>query len=241
LLTEATWDCNGTGMSLQAMDSSHVSLVSLCLRSDGFDTYRCDRNISMGINLTSMAKILKCAGNDDAVTVKAGDNADTITFMFESPNGEKVSDYEMKLMDLDTEHLGIPETDYSCIIKLPSAEFQRICRDLSQIGESVVICCTKEGVKFSASGDLGTGNIKLAQSSNVDKEEEAVTIEMQETVTLTFALRYLNFFTKATPLAPQVCLSMSADVPLVVEYKIGDMGYIRYYLAPKIEDNEEAS
>ncbi len=42
-------------------------------------------------------------------------------------------------------------------MKLPSAEFQRICRDLSQIGESVIICCTKEGVKFSASGDLGTG------------------------------------------------------------------------------------
>ena len=51
LLNEATWDCNSTGISLQAMDSSHVSLVSLSLRSDGFDTYRCDRNISMGINL----------------------------------------------------------------------------------------------------------------------------------------------------------------------------------------------
>lgn len=58
------------------------------------------------------------------------------------------------------------------------------------------------------------GNIKLAQSANVDKEEEAVVIEMQEPVTLTFALRYLNFFTKATPLSSQVSLSMSADVPL---------------------------
>jgi len=55
LLNEATWDCNSTGMSLQAMDSSHVSLVSLSLRSDGFDTYRCDRNISMGINLARFA------------------------------------------------------------------------------------------------------------------------------------------------------------------------------------------
>jgi len=241
LLNDATWDCNSTGMSLQAMDSSHVSLVSLMLRSDGFDTYRCDRNLCMGINLGSMSKILKCAGNDDAITVKAGDNADSVTFMFESPNGEKVSDYEMKLMDLDSEHLGIPETDYSCVIKLPAAEFQRICRDLSQIGESVIICCTKEGVKFSANGDLGTGNIKLAQTAHVDKEDEAVTIEMQEAVTLTFALRYLNFFTKATPLSGQVSLSMSPEVPLVVEYKIGDMGYVRYYLAPKIEDGEEAS
>lgn len=241
LLNEATWDCSSTGMSLQAMDSSHVSLVSLLLRSDGFDTYRCDRNISMGIKLASMAKILQCAGNDDAITLKAGDDADTVTFMFESQNGDRVSDYEMKLMDLDAEHLGIPETDYDCVIKMPAAEFQRICRDLSQIGESVVICCTKEGVKFSASGDLGTGNIKLAQTANVDKEEEAVVIEMNEPCTLTFALQYLNFFTKATPLASRVTLCMSSSVPLVVEYKIGDMGYIRYYLAPKIEDGDDAS
>lgn len=130
---------------LQAMDNSHVSLVSLTLRSDGFDKFRCDRNLSMGMNLTSMAKILKCSNNDDTVTMKAQDNADTVTFMFESQNQEKVSDYEMKLMNLDQEHLGIPETEYACIVRMPSMEFARICRDLSQFGESVVISCTKEG------------------------------------------------------------------------------------------------
>ena len=80
---------------------------------------------------------------------------------------------------------------------------------MSQFGESVVISCTKEGVKFSAAGDIGVGNIKLAQTANVDKEEEAVTIEMQEPVTLTFACRYLNMFTKATCLAPQVTSNMA--------------------------------
>jgi hypothetical protein len=49
--------------------------------------------------------------------------------------------------------------------------------------------------------DYCTANIKLAQTSNVDKEELAVTIEMQEPVTLTFASRYLNSFTKATSLS----------------------------------------
>lgn len=95
-----------------------------------------------------------------------------------------------------------------------------------------------KGVKFSASGDVGAANVKLAQTSSIDKEEEAVIIEMQEPVTLTFACRYLNSFTKATPLSTQVQLSMSADVPLVVEYKVQDYGHIRYYLAPKIEDEE---
>ena len=46
--------------------------------------------------------------------------------MFEAPNQEKVSDYEMKLMNLDQEHLGIPETDYACVIKMPSSEFARV-------------------------------------------------------------------------------------------------------------------
>ena len=86
LVTDANFDCSASGVSLQAMDSSHVSLISLLLRSDGFDHYRCDRNLSLGINLGSMSKIMKCSGNDDIVTLKADDSGDTITFMFESPS-----------------------------------------------------------------------------------------------------------------------------------------------------------
>jgi len=239
LINEGTWDCSASGISLQAMDNSHVSLVALNLKSDGFDRFRCDRNLSMGMNLGSMAKILKCSENNDVVTIKAQDDADTVTFVFESANQEKVSDFEMKLMNLDAEHLGIPDTEYSVKVKMPSSEFQRICRDLSQIGDSVQITCTKDGIRFSASGDLGSGNIKLSQTADVEKEEEAVIIDMQEAVTLTFALRYLNSFTKATPLSSQVILSMSADVPLVVEYRIEEMGHLRFYLAPKIDDSED--
>lgn len=43
---------------------------------------------------------------------------------------------------------------------------------------------------------------------------DQVTIEMNEPVQLIFALNYLNFFTKATPLSKTVTLSMSADIPL---------------------------
>lgn len=68
------------------------------------------------------------------------------------------------------------EQEYSCVVKMPSGEFARICRDLSQIGDAVMISCAKDGVKFSASGELGTGNVKLSQTSNVDKEDEAVRI-----------------------------------------------------------------
>jgi len=237
LVTDANFDCSSSGITLQAMDSSHVSLVSLLLRSDGFEHYRCDRNLALGINLTSFSKILKCSGNDDMVTLKAEDSTDTITFMFESPKQDRVSDFELKLLNLDSETLGIPDTEYLAQIKMPSSEFQRICRDLTIMGDTVVISATKEGVKFSVKGDLGNGNVIVRPTSDVDtKENDRTSLQITEPVSLTFALRYLNFFTKATALSGQVILSLSKEVPLVVEYKIEDLGYIRYYLAPKIED-----
>ena len=70
LVNDGNFDCSNTGFGLQAMDTSHVSLVSMMLRSDGFDHYRCDRNISMGMNLNNMAKMLKCANDKDVVTMK---------------------------------------------------------------------------------------------------------------------------------------------------------------------------
>ena len=71
--------------------------------------------------------------------------------------------------------------------------------------------------------------------------EKATVIEMNEPVSLTFALRYLNSFTKATPLSSTVTVSLSSELPVVVEYKIAEMGYIRFYLAPKIEEDEDES
>ncbi|EPQ06903.1 Sorting nexin-18 [Myotis brandtii] len=38
LINEACWDISSSGVNLQSMDSSHVSLVQLTLRSEGFDT-----------------------------------------------------------------------------------------------------------------------------------------------------------------------------------------------------------
>lgn len=143
---------------------------------------------------------------------------------------------ELKLMDIDNEQLGIPDTPYKCTVQMPSGEFQRIIRDLQVMGDTCTISCTKEGIRFSVSGDLGTGNI-LTRANASAKEEEKVVIDMEEPVELNFALRYLNFFTKATSLSGSVIVSMSPDVPVVIEYPIEDFGHIKYYLAPKIDED----
>lgn len=78
-----------------------------------------------------------------------------------------------------------------------------------------------------------------AHSPMLLRPQEKVTVTMEEPVTLKFALRYLALFTKATPLGPVVTISMTPDNPVVVEYPIDTFGYVRYYLAPKIDEADE--
>lgn len=215
------------------MDNSHVSLVAMQLQPDYFEKYRCDRNVSLGLDLRSLAKVLKCANGDDAVTISAADTADKMQLGFQSSNMERTADYELRLLNLEQDHLAIPDTNYTCVVHMPATEFSRICRDMSAFNESVVISCSKEGIKFSANGEMGSVNIKLSETAKGD-----VTLQVDEPVSLSFAGRYLTTFTRATPLAETVKLGMAVDVPLLVEYSIEDYGYIRYYLAPKVDEPE---
>jgi len=199
----------------------------------------------------------------------------------------------MKLMDIDQEHLGIPDTQYDATITMSSAEFARICRDLSALGESVKIEASKEGVRFSSDGEVGSGSILLKQSagsdrratrvkSDPDEEEEevdekpnidsdgeeeiddeerpkkrkanggakaskkakaaaaddgdvGVSIILEKQVSLTFSLKYLANFAKSAPLAREVSLNMSNDVPLLVQFDF-EQGLLQFFLAPKISD-----
>jgi proliferating cell nuclear antigen len=192
------------------------------------------------MKLANLSKILKCAANDDAITMKSEDNGDTITFMFESQGQERISEFDLKLMDIDSEHLGIPDNEYEATVRLPAAEFARIVKDLSTIGDTVEIAVTKDAVKFSTSGDIGSATIMCRQNKCVENKDEATEIDVTEPVALTFALRYLNSFSKATPLSTHTVLKLSKELPIVVEYEMSGMGKLAFYLAPKIEDEEMA-
>ena len=241
LVTDANIEINESGLTVQAIDSSHVSLVSLQMNPHLFGHFRCDKPMTLGINLGNFAKILKCAGNDDSITLKAQEEGEILTIAFDSPGQERSSEFELKLMDIDGEHLGIPEQEYQCTTKMSSAEFMRIVRDMAVLGDTAQIAVTKEGISFEVRGDMGNGKIKLRQNSGgVDgKDDDALDVTMEEPVELSFALRHLGFFTKATPLSTRVTLAMSPDMPVAVTYNVGDeegMGSLSFYLAPKLED-----
>merc|ERR1711957_938340 len=185
----------------------------------------------------SLAKILKMCGPSDSLKIQWKGGADTVGFQCESGADDRIADFDLKLMQIEREHMEIPEQQYKVVAKLPSAEFQKICRDLKEFGETMQIQASKEGIKFSVQGDIGAGNVML-KPREADKPEDKVSLTVHEPVTATFALRYLVTFSKAAPLSGVVELGLGPDAPLLVKYALesADNGHMQFYLAPKIDE-----
>ena len=51
--------------------------------------------------------------------------------------GDKISEFNLSLITIDSENLGIPETDFTSICTMPSGEFGRICKEFVGLSESI--------------------------------------------------------------------------------------------------------
>lgn len=99
LVTDANLFCTAEGISYQSMDAAHVALVAFELNANGFDHYRCDKGVTLGFNSANMSKILKMMGSDDIIYMKAEDEPNKLTMVFESPKTETIADFGEYLHD----------------------------------------------------------------------------------------------------------------------------------------------
>merc|ERR1712166_272407 len=219
LCKEINFDCSEKGIEVQSMDSSHVALVSLILREKAFQDYKCDRATTLGMNMEAVSKVMKMCNPTDMLKLRAENGADHATFQCENTGEDEVSEFDLKLMQIEAEHMEIPEQEYACVVQMPSAKFLKIVKDLKEFGETMQISASKDGLRFSVKGDLGDGNVMLKPRES-DKEDERITLTVKEPVVATFALAYLVKFAKAAPLSGAVELGVGVDMPISVKFEL---------------------
>lgn len=231
------------------MDLAHVSLVTLQLNSEGFTTFECKKPITLGINLIDFYKILKMAYSDDIITLSASDESSYLEINFFNEgkykkylillifniDSEREVEYSLNLLNIQTESLGIPGQDYKTSILMSSSEFAKICKELSVLSEVVNIKVEQDKAKFSIKGKSGNGCI-IIKSNNPNKVEDKIKIICQEKINISYGLKYLNSFSKASNVTSLVKIHLSSTNPLLINYEIENFGYIRFYLAPKMAE-----
>lgn len=229
-LSKLTQDVNfcfhPSGLFIQTMDSSHVSLCKIELPESDFQEFSCTRSIHIGLNVAVVDKVVSSQSKMTSCTMICSDDSDSCTLKFVGETHQCV--YEIPLMTIDSEDPEIPsDTTYDAEALLKSTLFAKQIKDCSVIGDRVTISMAEPSLVMKTEGDLGTFHVESTGESCIVQGEHKG---------FSYSVKFLSLFTAATPMSGHVRLSLSNEMPLCVSYVCGKGGRIDFYLAPWCED-----
>lgn len=232
------------GMRIINMDKSHTILAHLFLRAENFEKYICNREkIVIGVNLFHLFKLINTIDNDDTLTIyiEEGDYSDGVVrhlgLRFDNGDIRQVRSWKLRLIEPEVEDLVQPEVWYESILNLPSADFQKIIRDLSCISEKLEIKSVGKELIFSCSGQFAEAEVRRTEQ---DGSMEFVQQDDQNTIIQgVFSLKNLNYFIKCTNLCPHIEMYLGNGLPLVVRYNVASLGDIKLCLVSLPQGGED--
>lgn len=229
LLTDTCIEFDSTGLKIIAMDTSHVVLVHLKLEAKNFESYYCPNKVSIGVNMLQMHKLIKTVHNNDTLTLFMDeDDINHLGIKIENSDKNTKSTFYLNLLDLDNPSISIDPTEFSSVITLPSSDFQKICRDMSNISEYVEIKNIHNQLIFSCKGDFCSQETILSDNSEIQNNGNIVQG--------VFKLKYLVLFTKCSNLCNTIEIYLKNDYPLIVKYSVASLGEIKLAIAPSLSD-----
>ena len=177
--------------------------------------------------MTSLFKIIKCMKNNDSIRFFVTRDTNTkLNIQIENKEKKTVINSNMKLLDIDDQHLEIPDIAFDCVYNMPSNDFQSHIRDLSIITSKVSITSDNGKIIFKGEGDFADRIIEVG-------ENNGMTNMIANGI---FNIKYLLLFTKSTNLCTTVEIYLKDKFPLVLVYNVANLGKLKYILSPLIED-----
>ena len=236
ILLETNITFEPDGIRIINMDKSHTILAHLYLAAQNFEFYECKKDkIIIGVNMFHLFKLINSIDNDDTLTIyiEGSDYIDGIVshlaLKFENGEIKQCKTQKLRLIEPEQEELQYPDVKFSSIINLPSADFQKIIRDLSCISDKLEIKSVGNELIFKCSGQFASAEIHRAESDGsmgfILKQDPSKIIQGE------FSLKNLGYFIKCTNLCQQIEVYLENDLPLVVKYDVASLGSIRLCLA----------
>ena len=155
------------GIRIVNMDKSHTILAHLFLDAEKFEHFYCKYpKIIIGVNMFHLFKLINTIDNDDTLTIYIEEKeysegvVDNLGLKFENGDIKQCKIQKLKLIEPEQEELQVPDVPFSSIITLPSTDFQKIIRDLSNISERLEIKSVGNELIFKCEGPFATAEIR---------------------------------------------------------------------------------
>ena len=231
ILTDANFVIDENGIKLIAMDSSHTVLIHMKLDASKFEYYECKKPMKIGINMLNLFKLIKTMNNTDTLSfyIKK-DNENKLGILINNQDKNTQTIYELNLLDIPEEDIQIPPIEFETELTLPSGDFQKLIRDMVNIGDNMEIKSVGSTLILNCIGDFASQNTILGETQDGLQFRNSSSEDYP--IQGIFSLKYLILFTKCTNLCNQIQLYIKNDYPLIIQYTVASLGTIRLCLAP---------
>jgi proliferating cell nuclear antigen len=215
------------GMYIVTLDTARTSLIDMFLAADNFEEYHCEHEeIIAGINISNTFKLLKTITNNDVLTIEIN-SKEYMDIEITSEAKKTSTKFQLKLLDINESRIEVPDVNMTSVTILSSADFQRLCRDMSNIGADIEITRIGNELRLRCEGDFAN------QETSIECPEESPEI------TGLYSLRYLNIFTKATSMCSSVqIMQEEGNRFLILKYNVANLGELKFYLATKVSEDQ---
>ena len=242
ILSETNWEFTESGIKIVTIDTTHTVLVYMKLDCKNFEKYHCKKRMVLGIGMTNFFKLIKTMNNNDTLTLQmTKNNTNVLCIKIENSEKNSITRYNLNLMDIDEEVIEVPEAKFKSIISMPSNDFQKVIRDMSNLADIIEIKSIGSQLIFCCKGDFATQETIIGETMNglsfVKENGEIVAINGEEIVQGLYSLKHLVLFTKCTNLSNNIELFIRNDYPIIVKYSVANLGFIRLCLAPKVKSD----
>jgi len=213
------------GMYIVTLDTARTSLIDMFLSADNFEEYSCTEDLEAGVNMSNMHKLLKTITNNDVLAISI-DSKEYMNIEIHSESKRTCTKFALKLLDINENQIEVPDVHMTMNTSLPSVDFQRMCRDMSNIGEEIEIMRDGKNLKLSVCGDFAN------QETVIECTDES------PKMCGSYSLKYMNIFTKATSMCSTVQIMQEEQNRfLVLKYNVANLGELKFYLATKVSED----
>jgi proliferating cell nuclear antigen len=236
ILLESNITFTSEGIKLINMDKTHTILVHMFLESENFEHFFCKfPKIVIGVNMFHLFKLINTIDNNDVLTIfiEEDDYSDGIVtnlcLKFENGDINQCKIQKLKLIEPEEVELDVPDVKFSSIINLPSSDFQKIIRDLSNLSDRLEIKSVSNELIFRCKGSFAEAEVRRSEQKGlmefIEKPNDVNVIQGE------FSLKNLSYFIKCTNLCNSIEMYLENDLPVIVLYSVASLGNIRLCLA----------
>ena len=248
-----TLKCKKDGLSIQCMNTCHTAIIDCKLKPDIFMEFLVTKDVSIGIELKYICKILDLMDSNDFVEFSSTDDRLIIT----RHNKTKKSLFKIRLLEVEDIQFELPILEKNDLhIKILMNRFINDCKEMVILNaDTITLLNNQKDISFTGIGEFGDITIDINKKTDLDEsllesnrsstsiikkkskiiKSDYQVINNNNPINIDFSLQYFSYIFKMSNITSHLDIKINNNFPIKMEFFNSNNHYFHYYIAPKCD------